>query len=290
MRRTLLVLAAVLLPAALVAQQPFEWSGRMRDGATLKLYSSNGPIEVMAASGDRARVHGEILESYRDREPVRFELVEDGDDIIVCALTERHVCEPDGIRQVDRQRRGRDGPERALMRVELPAGVDLVASSGNGGIRVEEARGDVRVSSGNGELEILGTTGRVEAHTGNGEVEIRDTGGPVEVHSGNGEITVRTALGPVEAHTGNGDIDVVMDRLGSGDLEFTTGNGSVVVEVPDGLNADLRVQLGHGDLETDFPITIRGRTDFRDFRATIGDGGRRLIIRSGNGDAVLRRR
>ncbi len=168
MRRTLFVLAAVLLPAAVVAQQPFEWSGRMRDGATLKLFSSNGPIEVVAATGARARVHGEILESNRDRDPVRFQVVEDGDDIIVCALTERHVCEPDGIRRVDRDRWGRHGPERALMRVALPAGVDLVASSGNG--------------------------------------------------------------------------------------------------------------------------RIRGRTDFRDFRATIGEGGRRLFIRSGNGDAVLRRR
>lgn len=284
------VALATALAAPAAAQGPFDWAGRMRQGAWLKVYSPNGTVDVRTGSSNTARVHGVVRDRDRDREPVRFEVVEDGDNIVVCAVTDRQECTADGIETVERGGWGRHGPERVAFTVELPAGVHVVASSGNGDVSVDGATAEVRASSGNGDIEVRGSGGEVTASTGNGRVTVRDATGPVDAHSGNGRIEVVSARGPVEASTGNGAINVVVDALGDGDMEFHTGNGRVTLELPDDLNAELITHLGHGELDTDFPITLTGRTDFRNFRATIGRGGRRLEVSSGNGDLIIRRR
>ncbi|MEJ2217346.1 MAG: DUF4097 family beta strand repeat-containing protein [Gemmatimonadota bacterium] len=284
-------LAITLASAASATAQagPFSWTGRMQQGAWLKVYSPNGTVDVQAASGNTARVHGVIRDHDRDREPVHFDVVKDGDNIVVCAITDRQECSADGI-ETEHGRSHRHGPERVAFTVELPAGVHVLASSGNGDVTVEGATARVQATSGNGDIEIRGSGGEVHARTGNGRVTVRDARGPVDVRSGNGRLEIASARGPVEASTGNGAIDVVLDAMGDGDMTFRTGNGRVTLELPDDLNADLVTHLGRGHLETDFPISISGRTDFRNFHATIGKGGPRLEVTSGNGDVVLHRR
>lgn len=283
-------LALTLSPAWAAAQaSPFDWSGRIPQGSWLKVYSPNGTVDVRAASGNTARVHGVIRDHDRDREPVQFQVVKDGNDVVVCAVTERQECNANGI-ETDHSWRHRHGPERVAFTLELPAGVHVLASSGNGDVTVDGATARVRATSGNGDIEVFGSGGDVKASTGNGRVTVRDARGPVDVHSGNGRIEIASARGPVDATTGNGAIDVVLDTLGDGDMKFTTGNGRVTLQLPDDLNADLVTHLGRGSLDTDFPMSISGRTDFRNFRATIGRGGRRLEVSSGNGDLILRRR
>lgn len=286
---TALVLALVPAASATAQAGAFDWSGHMQQGTWLKVYSPNGTVEVRAGSGNTARVHGVIRDRDRGREPVSFKVVKDGDDIVVCAITDRQECNADGIETVEHGWSHRRGPERVAFTVELPAGVNVVANSGNGDVTVDGATARVQANSGNGAIEIVGSGGEVSANTGNGRVTVRDAGGPVDVHSGNGRIRIASARGPVDATTGNGAIDVSMDALGDGDMKFSTGNGRVTLELPDGLNADLVTHLGHGSLDTDFPMSISGRTDFRNFRATLGKGGRRLEVRSGNGDLILRR-
>ncbi len=284
-----LALSLALAGSAAAQSSPFDWSGRMQQGAWLKVYSPNGTVDVRAASGNTARVHGVIRDSDRDREPVRFQVVKDGDNIVVCAVTERQECNAQGIETTRRSWRGR-GPERVAFTVELPAGVHVAASSGNGDVSVDGATADVRASSGNGDIEVLGSGGEVTARTGNGRITVRDARGPVSARSGNGRLEIASALGPVDASTGNGAINVVLDALGNGDMRFNTGNGRVSLQLPDDLNAELVTHLGHGSLDTDFPISISGRTDFHNFRATIGQGGRRIEVSSGNGDLILRHR
>jgi hypothetical protein len=285
-------LALALAPVASATAQagPFDWSGRMQQGAWLKIYSPNGPVDVRAGSGNTARVHGVIRDRDGDREPVSFKVVKDGDNIVVCAVTDRQECNADGIKTVEHGWNRGHGPERVAFTVALPAGVHVLASSGNGDVTVDGATARVRATSGNGAIEVLGSGGEVSASTGNGRVTIRDADGPVEVHSGNGRIEIASTRGPVEASTGNGAINVRLDALGEGDMKFSTGNGRVTLELPDDMNADLVTHLGRGSVDTDFPMSISGRTDFRNFRATIGKGGRRLEVRSGNGDLILRRR
>ena len=153
------------------------------------------------------------------------------------------------------------------------AGAEVVASSGNGRVRVATTAGGVSASSGNGEVTVEGATDRVEAR------------------SGNGRVRVSTSLGPVNASSGNGSIEVSMDRLtDDSDMEFHTGNGRVIVTVPADFSAEIETSQGSGEFQTDFPMLVKGRLTPSRVRATIGKGGRRLHMTSGNGDIELRKR
>jgi DUF4097 and DUF4098 domain-containing protein YvlB len=140
-------------------------------------------------------------------------------------------------------------------------------------------------------VEVSGAAGEVDASTGNGRITVDGAGGPVEASSGNGDIRITTAVGPVSASSGNGSIEVSMDRLsGSPDMSFTTGNGRIVVRVPEGFGAELESSTGNGSVSVDFPLRLRsGRLDSSRVRGTIGEGGGRLVMTSGNGDLEVLR-
>lgn len=285
-----LVGLAFLLTAPVAAQtDDLEWSGRLEAGGWIKVFSGNGPIEVVAAPGDLMEVVGERGDAGRERDPVRFEVRRLGADVVVCAVTEYTECRDDGLRTTERRRSHR--PERVRFTVRLPGGTHARLSTGNGDLRIGGVGGDVVAGTGNGDVQVLGTSGTVEVRSGNGELEVARATGPVRANTGNGRVTVRTSRGPVNAHSGNGDIRVDVASIeGAGNLEFHTGSGDIELRLPEGLNAELVTRLGNGRLTSDFPLLVQGRTSFRNLRATIGEGGRRLVIASGNGDAVLRRR
>ena len=83
-----------------------------------------------------------------------------------------------------------------------------------------------------------------------------------------GDITVGTTMGPVSASTGNGRIELT---------------------VPAGFNAQVDASTGNGGILTDFPIQVTGRISKTRMRGTIGEGGRRLRLVTGNGEIEIRR-
>ena len=286
-----LFVAFVLLPSAVFAQESsagdlFTWSGRLASGATVGIRSYNGPIDVRESTTDRVE--------FRASRPTRrgadlsFEVETSANGVQLCAVYRgRNICNN------ERRNWGDDwdnGPGSARVTVLLPKGVRLEARTGNGEVTVERASNDVDISSGNGDVRVRLTAGRVDVRTGNGELEIEGATGPVEASTGNGRVYVATSTGPVSVSTGNGEIDVRMNAIGgAGDMEFTTGNGSVTVAVPSNFNGDIEARTGHGEFRSDFEIRVQGRLNPRNIRGTIGTGGRRIRMVSGNGRLELRR-
>jgi DUF4097 and DUF4098 domain-containing protein YvlB len=131
----------------------------------------------------------------------------------------------------------------------------------------------------------------VKASTGNGRVTVQDARGSVDASTGNGDIRVITSSGPVSANTGNGEIDVSIGKLDrSPDMSFSTGNGRVTLNLPEGFGAEVDASTGGGTISSDFPVQMRGgRMDRTRLRGTLGGGGGRLSIISGNGDVEIRR-
>jgi hypothetical protein len=282
------LLAALSIPGALFAQRTETvFSGALPEGGALRLATATGEVDVRPASGATLEVTGVAHGQEGD---ITFEVVRNGDEMIVCALRAGiDRCTDQGVES--RNGRWSDDDSRGDLRVLLPAGIDLTAGSGNGAVRVEGAGGDVAAASGNGSVDVDGAAGRVHAASGNGAVTVARAGGPVEASSGNGRVEVSTARGPVTASSGNGDLQIDIASLpGDGPMRFSSGNGRIELTLPADFNADLEARLGNGKVESDFPMTIEGRLDPHRVEARIGRGGRRLIVSSGNGDLVLRRR
>lgn len=303
-----LTILALVLPVTLMAQQPpqvqrstdstFSWTGRMTTGSTLAVRTYKGDISVRAADGDVAEIRGVKRESRWSRSSrgddlVEFRMSRDGQDVVICAVPDEAWCDLDGMNS-NRRRRGRGDDsdyESAHFTVLLPRGVKLLVSSGNGDVDVTNAGADVQASSGNGEVRVATVNGSVQASSGNGEVSVDGARGPVSASSGNGRVSVSTTHGPVTARSGNGDIDVRMGALTNNeDMTFSTGNGRITITVPATFAGEIDANQPHGEIRSDFPITITGgRIGTGYLRGTIGSGGRRIRMSTGNGRIEIRR-
>ena len=63
------------------------------------------------------------------------------------------------------------------------------------------------------------------------------------------------------------------------------------MELPENLNADLRMTTVNGTLHSrDYPLTVTGRFNPQNMRATIGKGGTRLSFTTVNGNVEIRKR
>jgi DUF4097 and DUF4098 domain-containing protein YvlB len=258
-------LVLALATSALAAQEQqgrdFRWEGTVASGKWVKLQNINGDVEVMAATGDRVEVTAIKRGRRGDPDEVRIEVKRYGtndENVSVCAIWGDATCDENGYRSNRRRNRDRDHDDNDIeveFTVRVPRGVNI------------------EVGTVNGSVDVRGVTGEVNASSVNGGVEAVSDGGPVT------------------ASTVNGSIRASMRTLGSGDLEFSTVNGSITVELPERLDADLRMTTVNGTLSSrDFPLTVTGRFNPQNMRATIGKGGTRLSFSTVNGNVELRKR
>lgn len=291
------LVAACVMVSPLTAQQlqgregtRFSWSERIPAGQYLRVYGNNGRIQVTEATGDAAEVVGEKDLRRGRPEDIAFEVRKTSDGVTICAIIADEDCDDDGVRHRGRWNDDYNG-RRVNFTVRLPKGVNLAVGSGNGDVSVTGATAEVRAASGNGKVRVS-AGGAVNASSGNGDVSVERAGGPVKASSGNGRVIVATSRGPVNASSGNGDVEVTMDAIADvpDDMELSSGNGTITVTVPADFTGELDASTGSGKFYSDFPMTIRGRIDPQHVRATIGRGGRRLTMRSGNGDVELRKK
>ena len=262
-------------------------------GEWFRFFAPIGDIIVSEGTGTQLELRAEKVLRNGRASDIGFKVLRDGEGVVICAVFEDDdECSEDGIRSDRRWNRwGRNWrPPSLSVTIRVPAGVRLQVHSGNGDVGVTGAMAELVARSGNGRVRVSGAAGEVEASSGNGDVTVEGVRGPVTANSGNGDVRVRTVLGPVSARSGNGDLIVTMTELrAESDMEFTTGNGRIELSVPAGFNADIDASTGNGGIRTDFPIQVSGRISKSRLRGTIGQGGRRLRLVSGNGEIEIRR-
>jgi hypothetical protein len=280
-------LFACAAPAA--AQRSFDWNGQIPAGSTVRVFTQNGTVTVRQASGGQAHIRA-VTENAGNGEIRYLTGGGSGGDFRVCAVRENAACSDRGIESQGDRGWGRNRHGRANFTVEVPRGVVVRVSSGNGDLAVDGATADVHAASGNGDVRVGSGAMVVRASTGNGSVLVDGARGPVNATSGNGRVVVSTASGPVNASTGNGRIEVAMASLRAAeDMTFSSGNGDVTLTLPAGFGAELEASTGSGAIESDFPMQVQGRMSSRRMAGTIGGGGRRLRVTTGNGSIHLRR-
>jgi len=229
---------------------PWDYSVLLKPNQQVWIRNTNGPIEVVAGTGDSLLIH--VEKSWRNSDPQSVQVVpvltERG--LTVCALWEARDrrCNEGGDYRINGVKKN---DVAVRFTVELPRNVPIDASTVNGG------------------LEIDGVSA------------------PVQAATVNGRITVSTSTGPVQATTINGSIEANMQTLTSGDVRLTTVNGSVSAGLPTHINANIDAETVNGRVQTDFPVKIVGKISPRHLRGTIGTGGATLKLITVNGSITL---
>jgi DUF4097 and DUF4098 domain-containing protein YvlB len=180
----------------------------------------------------------------------------------------------------------------ARLIVTAPRQTNLRARSGDGSIRVDRLSGRIELRTADGSIRASDVSGELTINTGDGSVTVAGADGRLVADTGDGGVNVSGRLTRVKLHTGDGSIVYRADpesRM-SDDWEITTGDGSVTVYLPEEFSADLDAHTGDGTIRSELSVTGAGDEDSRrrSLRGQIGEGGRSLRIRTGDGAIRLR--
>ena len=216
----------------------------------------NGSIRATGTADTKARVSATKRARRSDPAEVEVKVVTHEQGVTICAV----YPTPSRARHQNECGPGRgyhssteDNDVVVDFTVEVPAGVEFFGETVNGGV------------------QATGLHGNVETVTVNGGIDVSTTG-------------------YAEATTVNGSIEATLGRADwQGDASFQTVNGGITLNLPANLSADLRAETVNGEFESDFPVTISGRFGPRHVSGKIGDGGRRLDLRTVNGAIRLRK-
>jgi hypothetical protein len=125
----------------------------------------------------------------------------------------------------------------------------------------------------------------------NGGIGITDVYGDIEFKTTNGGVHLERLAGDVYGRTTNGSLKIVLDGSGwEGDgMDVRTTNGGVRVTIPENYNAHLETGTVNGSFQIDFPVTVSGRIDRRNFNVDLGSGGKTIKVSTTNGGVVVER-
>lgn len=133
---------------------------------------------------------------------------------------------------------------------------------------------DLDLESLNGGLHVLGVHGTMQLETLNGGIRLEDVGGDVRGETTNGGLEVRLSGTQWEG----------------GALDLRTTNGGVTLRIPEGFRADLEAGTVNGSINSDFPITLRGRVRTHRVNTQLNGGGPLIRVSTTNGGVRIRER
>src|SRR5688500_16697930 len=163
-------LALTLVAAPAQAQREtednaFKWNGAVAEGKWLRVKNLNGPITVVAASGNQVEITATKKWRRGDPADVRFDVQQSEGNVTVCALWFEAECDDEGIRSRSRRgERNRNNDVSVEFTVRLPRGVKLDVATVNGSLEIEGARAEVEAHTVNGSIEVATSVGPVNAH------------------------------------------------------------------------------------------------------------------------------
>jgi DUF4097 and DUF4098 domain-containing protein YvlB len=250
---------------------------------TVHLTTFDGPIEVQ--SWDKPDVLVEVEKRGSTREAVaalEVKSSQNGNTIEV------EVKKPEGM---SLNGFGFHRSASAKLIVSVPRKADIQARSGDGSIRIAHVTGRTDLHTGDGSIRAEDVSGELTLTTGDGSVTVDGAEGRLALETGDGSVNVTGKLGGVRLHTGDGSIvyrsqpGVAMDA----DWDITTGDGSVSLYLPSDFGAELDAHTGDGSIRNDLKVEgDRPDTNRRTVKGRLGNGGKELRIRTGDGSIRLR--
>jgi hypothetical protein len=181
----------------------------------------------------------------------------------------------------------------ARLFVWVPRATNVRARSGDGSITVERVDGQLDLRTGDGRIRASEVSGEMTFDTGDGSVTVDGARGRLSVDTGDGTVNVRGNLGSVKLHTGDGSVTYRAEpgSAMTDPWEITTGDGTVALFLPPDFGAELDAHTGDGNITDDLSIERPDEEDRRarrTLRGKIGQGGKLLRVRTGDGSIRLK--
>ena len=145
----------------------------------------------------------------------------------------------------------------------------------------------LHVSSGDGALNLEGVTGQITLRSGDGPIEVSNGGGQLQVNTGDGVIKIIKFDGQVDARTGDGAIALEGNFNA---LSARTGDGAISLSVPAGSSFTIETNAPDEINNEGFNVAEDITPSPRVKRWRIGNGGKVFVLKTGDGQILLRPR
>jgi hypothetical protein len=141
------------------------------------------------------------------------------------------------------------------VRLGVPAGTAVTASTGGGNVTVRGLTGPVSVSTGGGDVHATDLPGAVTVTTGGGNVTVGQLSGPVSLHTTGGDITgTAITASDVTAATGGGNVQLTVAAVsGRLNVNVSTTGGDITIIVPRGFDYDVITHTDGGNVSNAVP-------------------------------------
>jgi DUF4097 and DUF4098 domain-containing protein YvlB len=251
----------------------------------VRLETFDGAIEVH--SWDRSEVEVEVEKRAMEQsliDEIKIAAEQQGNSIVL-RVTGPSRSEFRGV-QV-----GFHVSPTARLRVALPRASTLQVKTDDGSITVEDVSGRIVLRSGDGNVTASRVSGEVEVRTEDGTIRMENATGKLDLNTGDGSIVLDARPSVLRAKTGDGSIRVQLDpdTSMSDNWDLTTSDGSITLRLPSSFDADLDAETDDGSVRANHPALRddapegEERRNRRSLRTRMGEGGRLLRIRTGDG-------
>jgi hypothetical protein len=252
----------------------------------LTLETFDGAIEIH--SWDRNEIEIEIEKRAMDKaliDQMKIEAEQEGDRIVL-KVTGPTSMESRGVTI------GVHISPSAKLLVAVPRSSLVRAHTDDGSIRVEDIAGRLTLNTDDGSVTADRVSGEVEIKSGDGAIRVQNAEGRLDLETDDGSITIDAKPTILRAQTADGAIRVQVadDAVMADNWDLQTRDGSVTLRLPAHFNAELDAETRDGSVRTTHPSIADERPDGenrerrrRELKTKVGDGGRLLKVRTGDG-------
>lgn len=187
----------------------------------------------------------------------------------------------------------------ARLRVAVPRVTNLDAKSGDGSIRAEAIDGRIVLHTSDGSVTASRLSGDIQIRSGDGSLRLDHMSGKLDLETEDGSIGLDGRPAMLRAKTGDGSIriSVDFDAVMADNWDLDTRDGAVVLTLPSTFHAELDAETRDGSVRSTHP-QLRDQLDDdrrrgedgddrrerrRVLRTRMGDGGKTLRVRTGDG-------
>jgi DUF4097 and DUF4098 domain-containing protein YvlB len=258
----------------------------------------DGAIEIH--SWDRAEVEVEIEKRAMEQsliDQIKVEATQQGDKIVL-KVTGPSRTEFSGVTL------GVHISPTARLRVVVPRASNIIARSGDGSIRAEALDGKIVLNTADGSVTATRLSGDIQVRSGDGSIRLDKVSGKLDLETDDGSIGFEGKPSVLLLKTGDGSVraQIDVDTVMTDNWDLTTGDGSITLTLPTAFNAELDAETSDGSVRASHPLLERDRNERRSgedsderrerrriMRTRMGDGGKALRVRTGDGSIRIER-
>jgi Putative adhesin len=256
-----------------------EWTKSYSVSGRARVHVDSNDGSVRVTTGDSAQVEFRVIyNGYVVDKNLNITSRQDGNQVEVSARVRNNM------------NWGWGGIHKSLrIEVHMPRNADLNVDTGDGSVESDAVNGSLDIRTGDGHIRVEGAKGDIRLRTGDGSIEGHDLDGKLEATTGDGHVNLEGRFDSLNIKTGDGSITA---RANAGSkLENAwnvhTGDGSVTMSVPGDLQANIDATTNDGRISLGIPVTVEGNMGTSQIHGKMNGGGQPLTIHTGDGSIHL---